>query len=189
MDTFAKKIEPVKAQRWFPDLPVEGFGIRPTEIHFSDDKQLFYITRGDDRPTCWMQTAKKPGPVATAEKLASEKNFFSKQIAQFRTPKGEQYHRDVYPFNCWKVRTNPTVEPIGEDSELYQDYVSIHVQKDQDAWLPKAPRKYVLVNATTNQAIILAPGDWLIIPTDASIPATTLTNDEFANQYTNLVVG
>ena len=159
MAKYRKKPVVVEATQWFPGVAVPGVTEKGTEIHYSDDGRLYYVTRGNDRPTHWLSTEAIDGPVPDDKR--QEGNFFSPQWAQFSLGDGRTYHRKALPFSNWKVQDRSgKVEPLSENTDLFKDYASL---------MEWPAQRTPLAHVTTihKERATITSGDWIIAEPDS----------------------
>lgn len=154
MAKFRKKLFTIDAEQWFPGKEVTGVIVEPTTINYSENGDLYYVTRGDDRPKYWLSVAATPGPVPDDKKGAG---FLEPQWLQIVPTGGEPYHRKALPFATWSVRSGksePLSEPLSEDTDLFKDYAVAH------DWKAERPQS-AHINTVSGRALVRA-GDWII---------------------------
>jgi len=172
MPRFRKKPIEVEAEQWFPGKEVPGVTLKPTEIHYSSNRTLYYVTRSGDRPDCWLSVATKPGEVSPED--AAKAGMF-RQIGQFKTDDGRVYSRDRYPFTFNKVSGKEIVEPISEDTDLFLDYAST-------CEFLREPKPTAYVTTIQGQRVEIGPGEWVITESDG-VHHYPCKPDEFERIY------
>lgn len=142
------------ATQWHPGVEIPGLSEVVTQVHYSDDRTLYYVTRAGCRPNHWLTVAVEDGPATEEER--DSKGFFVPGTVQFTTKDGRTYRRRVYWFNCFKVRSGPGVEPLAEDSDLFLDYASL------ENWPKDAVPEALVFPDNGKTPIRVRDGDWVV---------------------------
>jgi hypothetical protein len=119
------------------------------------DRKLYYVTRGEDRPTCWLSVEEFPGEVEESKKRPS---FFDVGWVQIRKDDGRVYHRKVLDFAVYEVRSGD-IESLDESTDLFKDYAST------ERWSPEF-RPLAYVTTVSGEKVRIHPGEWVITEPD-----------------------
>jgi len=162
----------VTAEQWVPGKAIKADDVALTEarIHYSRDKELYYISKGGFRADQWLSVEKRPGPVSEADRGIAQ-GMFSPGWVEFnvrdrtddQVVHEETYHRKSLIFAFWKVHSG-VVEEISLQHELFLDYMVAM------EW-PKAaaePSRIAYLHHDIHDTLhegrseVIEPGDWII---------------------------
>jgi hypothetical protein len=171
-----RKPETVQAVQWRPGVRVEGLTEIGTEIRYSENQKLYYVSRPGDRSYYWLSVEAKDG-APSEDDIRSTAGLFGPTIAQFTRPDGRKHWRKSFSFATHSVRRGPVVsldentlvdgEPL---SEMFRDYGSL-------ARWPETSTRIALFGYGTAESQRVTVGDWIV--TDASERRTVMSDAEF----------
>ena len=171
-----RKPEIVEAVQWQPGVHIEGLTELATELRYSENQRLYYVSRPGCRSYCWLSVEATDG-APPDDAVRSAGGLFGSTIAQFTRPDGRKHWRKAYSFAVHSVRRGPVVrldesaladgEPV---SEMFRDYGSI------ERWPENYTQIALFGYGTADSQQVLA-GNWIV--TDAARRRTVMSDAEF----------